>query len=60
MEQIIKSLKAIMFSPEIVNDIEFQQLVNSVIIRLNEIITERKKIFEERPSSPCPCGTCES
>ena len=59
MEQLPSKLSAILFCEEIINNLELQAEIQSVINKLNQIITDRKKKYEQRPTSPCPCG-CDS
>jgi hypothetical protein len=45
--------------PEVLDNDDLRKKLSEVIIGLNTIIALRKKNRVERPSSPCPCGTCD-
>jgi hypothetical protein len=60
MEKATRALYDVLSETEVLENDELRVMVSNVIIQLNQIIASRKKIKkEERPSSPCPCGTCE-
>jgi hypothetical protein len=59
MERTIKMLMEALAEPEVLDNNDLRENISEVIIGLNTIIAMRKKNIVERPSSPCPCGTCD-
>lgn len=58
MERALKHLYDLFEDPRVLEDDDLRKRISDVIMRLQVIVASKVKVAE-RPSSPCPCGSCD-
>jgi hypothetical protein len=58
MEKALKALYDVIALPEVLDNDELRIKISNVIMELQSIVASKVKKIE-RPSSPCPCGSCD-
>jgi hypothetical protein len=58
MEKAVRTLLDLLSHPSVLERDELRVMISNMIIHLQSVIAYDKSKKPERPSSPCPCGSC--